>query len=116
MFFFRWGVKYLTGENLEVVWAKFPTFKFGRIHLLHNFCSRQTTTSRVKNSSQVSSCQLKYVHALTFNYSLWPFKSEMVTSNLTFYSFSHRYGKFCILYQTNRSLIPPWFGAWTNLS
>ncbi len=62
---FSRGVRYLTAENLEVVWAEFSTLSQA-VLFQSNFTAWRTltTTSRVENSAQVSSCQLKFVHGL----------------------------------------------------
>jgi hypothetical protein len=49
------------GENLKVVWAEFST-----LSLVVLLSKNAAATSRVENSAQGSSCQLKFVHGPTF--------------------------------------------------
>ncbi len=51
------------GENLEVVWAEFSTISQAvLLDNAKNALSMQMTKSKVENSAQVSSYQLKFVH------------------------------------------------------
>jgi hypothetical protein len=54
---FERGARYLTGDNLEVVWAEFSTLSWA-VLFQSNLTAwhTHTATSRVENSAQVSSC------------------------------------------------------------
>ncbi len=58
----RQGARYLTGEKLEVAWAQFLTLSLvvleGTAWYVH---TTHAEFSRVENSAQVTSCQLKFV-------------------------------------------------------
>ncbi len=48
------GARYLTGENLKVVWGRVFNSKLGHIAKLHSKCmARHAATSRADNSVQV---------------------------------------------------------------
>jgi len=72
---FSWGVRYLTRDNLKVVWAKFSTLKLGHIAILHGKrMAWHAATSIVENSTQGLSCQLKFslVNSLGFERNVGP--------------------------------------------
>ncbi len=51
------GARYLTGENLEVVWAEFSALSYVVLfHSIKTAWHTHTVPSKVKNSAQVSSC------------------------------------------------------------
>ncbi len=58
-----WGARYLTGENPKSCLGQVFNSKLGRITILRNKCmALHAATSRVENSVQRLSCQLKFVH------------------------------------------------------
>ncbi len=64
----EWGVRQLTGEYLEVVWAEFSTLSWAVLLIIPKLCRMQMATSKVENSAQVSSCKLKFVHDMKIGF------------------------------------------------
>ncbi len=52
----QWGERSLTGENLDVVWAKFSTLIWAVLLIIRILQSIQMVTSKIENSAQVLSC------------------------------------------------------------
>ncbi len=55
-------MQYVTGENLEVVWAEFSALSWAFLLCNKKIHGMYTAISKVENTAQVLSCQLKFVH------------------------------------------------------